>query len=82
MITATSVSDPTKTFAITINVTPAPTITNASSTFAAAVEGTAYSATVTETGGAGTLSYSVSVGSLPAGLSLNSSTGAITGTAT
>ena len=82
MITATSVSDPTKNFTITINVTPVPTITNASSTFAAAVQGTAYSATVTETGGAGTLTYSVTVGNLPAGLSLNGSTGAITGTAT
>jgi hypothetical protein len=42
--------------------------------------GTAYSQTVTATGGAGGYSYAVASGSLPAGLSLNASTGAITGT--
>ncbi len=45
----------------------------------AAVEGTAYSQSIQATGVA-PLSYSVSVGTLPPGLSLNSSTGAITGT--
>lgn len=81
-VTIASASEPTKTATVTIVVTAAPSITNTSSTFAAAVEGTAYTASVTVTGGAGTLTYSVTVGSLPAGLNLNSSTGAITGTAT
>ncbi len=41
----------------------------------------AYSQTVTATGGTGgPYTYSVSIGSLPSGLSLNGSTGAITGT--
>jgi large repetitive protein len=79
-ITATSVADATKTKALTITVTALPAITTAS--LPAGTEGTAYSQTVAVTGGAGTLAYSISVGSLPAGLSLNSSTGAITGTPT
>ena len=43
--------------------------------------GTAYSSTVTATGGTGgPYTYSIASGSLPTGLSLNTSTGAITGT--
>jgi len=80
-ITIASTTDPTKKTTISIVVTAAPTITSAA-TLTAATEGTAYSGTISVSGGAGTLSYSVTVGSLPAGLSLNSSTGAITGTAT
>ncbi|MVM38563.1 hypothetical protein GO730_15040 [Spirosoma sp. HMF3257] len=44
--------------------------------------GTAYSQTLTASGGTAPLSYSVSVGSLPAGLSLNGTTGVISGTPT
>ncbi len=44
--------------------------------------GTAYSVTLAATGGIGPYTYSVSVGTLPAGLTLNASTGAITGTPT
>ncbi len=47
-----------------------------------ATAGVAYSQTVSASGGNGTYTYSVSSGSLPAGLSLNASTGAITGTPT
>jgi Putative Ig domain len=47
--------------------------------FPAAVEGVAYSQTIQVTGTA-PLTYSVSSGALPAGLSLSASTGAITGT--
>ena len=42
--------------------------------------GHAYSARVRAAGGTGGLTYSVSAGSLPAGLSLNSRTGAVSGT--
>ncbi len=80
-VTITSVADPTKMTTINIVVTAAPSITSASP-LTAATEGTAYSGTIAVTGGAGALTYSVTVGSLPAGLNLNSSTGAITGTAT
>ncbi len=80
-ITIASASDPTKMKTISVVVTAAPAITSAA-TLSPATEGTAYTGTIAVTGGAGSLNYSVTVGSLPAGFSLNSSTGAITGTAT
>jgi len=80
-ITVASSSDPTKMKTISVVVTAAPTITSAAA-LSPATEGAAYTGTIAVTGGAGSLNYSVTVGSLPAGLSLNSSTGAITGTAT
>ncbi len=45
-------------------------------------QGTAYSQTIFATGGTGPYSYAITSGSLPAGLSFNGSTGAITGTPT
>jgi len=80
-VTITSVADPTKTATINIVVTATPGITTGP--LAAATEGTAYNVSLSsnETGGAGTLTYTVSSGSLPAGLSLSSS-GTISGTAT
>jgi hypothetical protein len=42
--------------------------------------GSSYSQTLAATGGSGTYTWSITSGSLPSGLSLNSSTGAITGT--
>jgi hypothetical protein len=42
----------------------------------------AYSATLTASGGSGSYTWSISSGSLPSGLSLSTSTGAITGTPT
>jgi hypothetical protein len=80
-ITVASASDPTKVQTIAVVVTAAPSITSAA-TLSPATEGAAYTGTIAVTGGAGSLNYSVTVGSLPTGLSLNSSTGAITGTAT
>ena len=44
--------------------------------------GVAYSSAVTVSGGSGTYTFSITAGALPAGLSLDSSTGAITGTPT
>jgi len=45
-------------------------------------DGNAYSATLAATGGTTPYNWSVSSGTLPAGLSLNAATGAITGTPT
>jgi hypothetical protein len=80
-ISVASVSDPTKTQTISVVVSAMPAITSAA-TLSPATEGSAYSGTIAVTGGAGALNYSVTVGTLPAGLSLNSSTGAISGNAT
>jgi hypothetical protein len=77
-VTATLVGNTTKSASTTITVTPPPSITTTS--LAGGVVGTAYSQQVVETGGAGALTYSISGGSLPAGLTLNGSSGAITGT--
>ncbi len=79
-VTAISVTNNTIMVSRTITVTASPTITT--TTLAAGTEGQSYSQTVSVTGGAGTLTYSLSAGALPAGLSLSSSTGAITGTPT
>jgi large repetitive protein len=64
--------------AVTVNAGP-------SLTFAAppaGEAGVAYSDQLTETGGTGTLTWSVSSGTLPPGLTLNSSTGLLSGTPT
>jgi hypothetical protein len=79
VITATSVSDTTKTATLTITVTAAPAITT--TTLPAGVEGTAYSQAIAKTGGAGALTFTVSAGTLPPGLTLSAS-GTISGTPT
>lgn len=65
------------------SVTPAAaplTLSPSAGALTAGTVGTAYTATVTGSGGTSPYSYAVSAGALPAGLSLNTSTGAITGT--
>ncbi|MFN7562541.1 MAG: beta strand repeat-containing protein, partial [Prosthecobacter sp.] len=57
-----------------------PTITLTAPPLAAATVGTAYSQSITAAGGRAPYTYAVTTGTLPAGLSLNTSTGAITGT--
>ena len=79
-LTATSVSDSTKSLAVTITVTPLPAVTSTSLVNATA--GSAYNVTLTKSGGVAPFTWSVTSGTLPAGLSLNSATGAITGTPT
>jgi hypothetical protein len=59
---------------------PTVTFSPAAGALAAGTVSSAYTATVTASGGVGTVSYAVTDGALPAGLSLNSATGAITGT--
>ena len=69
-------------FAYTLVVT-SPTITVAPTTLTAITVGVAMpTQTLVASGGTGPYSYTVTTGSLPAGISLNSSTGALTGTAT
>ncbi|MGB4784645.1 MAG: putative Ig domain-containing protein [Candidatus Acidiferrum sp.] len=78
-VTATSVANPAKSATMTISVTPPPVITT--TTLPAGTEGTAYTQAIATSGGAGTLTLTISTGSLPAGLSMDSS-GHITGTPT
>lgn len=60
----------------------APTITVGPPSLAAATVGTAYSGTMTATGGTAPNTFAVTAGALPTGLVLNGTTGAITGTPT
>lgn len=59
-----------------------PTITLSPSTLPAGTTGQGYSQTIFATGGTGPYTFAVTAGALPTGLSLNTSTGAITGTTT
>jgi hypothetical protein len=63
------------------NVRVCPAITVSPTTLTNPVVGTAYSATITSTGGAGTITYAITSGSLPAGLTLTTG-GVLSGTAT
>ena len=65
-----------------ITLRSCPVVTLSPATLTAPTVGTAYSQTVTASGGAAPYSYDVSSGALPAGLTLNASTGAVTGTPT
>ncbi|MCG3160160.1 MAG: hypothetical protein JMDDDDMK_01196 [Acidobacteria bacterium] len=59
-----------------------PTITLAPVALPVGVVSTAYSQTFTQTGGVAPVTFSVSAGALPPGLTLNAMTGALTGTPT
>ena len=78
-VTATSISDTTKTQSVTITIPAAPSVT--STTLAAATVGTAYSASLTESGGISPYTWTLSSGTLPAGITL-SSAGVLSGTPT
>ncbi|MGH3581576.1 MAG: putative Ig domain-containing protein [Mycobacterium sp.] len=71
---ATAVRAYTVAFNAAVTVGPA--------TLPAGAAGTAYSQTISAGGGTGSYTYSVSAGTLPPGLSLNPSTGVISGTPT
>lgn len=72
-------SSSNQSLALTIS---APTITMAPGTLPNATVGTAYSQTLTASGGASPYTYVVTAGALPAGLAVNLNSGALTGTAT
>ena len=78
-VTATSVADPTKTGTATITVPAAPAITTGA--LAAGTVGKAYSATMAASGGISPYTWTITSGTLPAGLSMNSA-GVISGTPT
>ena len=59
-----------------------PVITLAPTTLAQATVGSAYSQTVTASGGSSSYVYAITSGTLPAGLTFNTSTGVISGTPT
>src|ERR1700722_2284747 len=81
-ITATSIKLATASSSVTVTVSalPAITTTQANVTAAPATAGVAYNLALAATGGAGTLTWSAT--GLSDGLSINSSTGAISGTPT
>jgi hypothetical protein len=74
-------SDLRRVATVMATVTP-PTITLAPTSLPGGTAGVAYNQTVTASGGASPYTFSISDGILPVGLSINSSTGAITGTPT
>ena len=82
-VTATDSESPTKTASANLSISvSAPPLSVTTSTLAAGTLGIAYSATVAATGGITPYAWSISAGSLPAGLTLNASTGLISGTPT
>jgi hypothetical protein len=83
-ITATDsgISGLTGSQAYTLKVNPASSLTVTPPTLANATANTAYTVTLGATGGSGAATFAVTSGSLPAWLSLNSSTGVLSGTPT
>ena len=80
-VTATSVADSTKSDSDATTAVPPPALNNPA-TLPAATVGKSYSYQLTEAGGVPPFTWSVGSGSLPQGLTLNSSTGLISGTPT
>ena len=66
---------------LTVTISP-PLVISTSSALPTATVGVSYSQTLTATGGAAPYTWSIRTGALPAGLSLNSATGQISGTPT
>jgi hypothetical protein len=81
-IMVTDATGVSATEALTITVEAAPPLTISTGSLPTGYTGIAYSQTLQATGGVPSYQWSVISGSLPSGLTLNSSTGAITGTPT
>ena len=71
-----------QTFVVNQAGAPCPSLSILTPSPANGIDNVSYSTSISATGGSGTLSYSLSSGTLPPGLSLNSSTGEISGTPT
>ncbi len=67
---------------VTLQVIPPPTISISPATVPSATVAVAYSQTLSANGGTAPYTFAITAGSLPAGLSLNTSTGALAGTPT
>ena len=79
-LTATSLADPTKHASIQITVNLPPRILTGS--LPGGIRGSAYSLSLSESGGTSPFTWSVFSGAIPNGLSLNPNTGALSGTPT
>jgi len=79
-LTATSLADPTKHASIQITVNLPPRILTGS--LPGGIRGSAYSLSLSESGGTPPFTWSVFSGAIPNGLSLNPNTGALSGTPT
>ncbi len=79
-LTATANQERNFSRSMTITIINAPSLTGGA--LASATIGVAYNQTLQETGGTTPLTYTVTSGSLPAGLNLNGTTGVISGTPT
>jgi hypothetical protein len=80
-ITVTDSQSPAKTASATIPlVVSVPALTITSSTLPSGTDGSAYSGTLQASGGTPAYTWSISTGSLPAGLTLAATTGVISGT--
>ncbi len=77
-VKATSVKDPGAYASTAVAVSPAPVVTTTS--LKEGTPGAAYSDTLQASGGSGSLSWSITSGSLPKGLSLDAASGVISGT--
>jgi hypothetical protein len=80
-VTVTDSETPTpKTASANLSITVNPQLTVTTTSLAAGVIGTSYSQTLAAAGGITPYTWAITTGTLPAGLSLNSSTGVISGT--
>jgi hypothetical protein len=71
---------PAQTATLSLGITSAPQLTISTVTLPDPTNGIAYSAAISVSGGTAPLTFSISSGALPAGLAINATTGAITGT--
>jgi hypothetical protein len=82
-VTVSDSGSPIQSHSTAMSITvAAPSLTIASSTLPSATDGTAYSQTLHASGGTPQYTWAVTLGSLPAGLSLAGTTGTISGTPT
>jgi hypothetical protein len=78
-VTVTDSSSPAKTASANLSITILMPLSVTTTSLPKGTVGSSYSATLAATGGTTPYTWKVTSGSLPAGLSLNAATGAITG---